>query len=182
MARSAVAPGPKSLSERGDPLIRRAELVISYVLRGGVMLSAAFITLGVIMAFHNYLTQPSRQLVNTNAFPYTIGSVLHGVLIGDAQAIIMLGLLLLLATPVVRVAVSIIAFGLERDWRYVDHEPRLAHSHCELSAWARRAHRLNTSSRDKTSATSRWSSWLPLALDWLARLSVWAVASSSCPS
>ena len=30
-----------------------------------------------------------------------------------------LGLMLLVATPVLRVAVSVIAFGLERDMRYV---------------------------------------------------------------
>ena len=122
MARSAVAPGPKSLSERGDPLIRRAELVISYVLRGGVMLSAAFITLGVIMAFHDTAhtaLAPIGEYGCLSLYDWQCVQGLHGVLIGDAQAIIMLGLLLLLATPVVRVAVSIIAFGLERDWRYV---------------------------------------------------------------
>jgi uncharacterized membrane protein len=38
---------------------------------------------------------------------------------GNPQAVVVLGLLVLLVTPVVRVAVSIIAFLLERDWRYV---------------------------------------------------------------
>ena len=35
------------------------------------------------------------------------------------RALIQLGLLVLIAVPVVRVAVSIVAFALERDWLYV---------------------------------------------------------------
>jgi uncharacterized membrane protein len=35
------------------------------------------------------------------------------------QAVITLGLLLLIATPVLRVAVSVVAFALEHDRRYV---------------------------------------------------------------
>src|SRR5262249_52614837 len=38
---------------------------------------------------------------------------------GDDRAIIQLGLLLLIATPVARVLFSVFAFALERDWTYV---------------------------------------------------------------
>jgi len=37
----------------------------------------------------------------------------------DPAAIISLGLLLMILTPVTRVAVSIYAFSRERDWKYV---------------------------------------------------------------
>ena len=37
----------------------------------------------------------------------------------SGRGIIQLGLLLLIATPVMRVAVSLAAFLLERDWTYV---------------------------------------------------------------
>jgi uncharacterized membrane protein len=37
---------------------------------------------------------------------------------GDPLAIIALGLLILLATPFARVAISILTFALERDWTF----------------------------------------------------------------
>lgn len=99
-------------------LIRQAELVISYVLRGGVLVSAAIILAGVIAFYRDYLTTPERA-PSVTAFPHTLPDVAAGLAHGDPLAIIALGLLVLLITPVVRVAVSIIAFALERDWRYV---------------------------------------------------------------
>jgi uncharacterized membrane protein len=52
-------------------------------------------------------------------FPHTPIEVWTGLLALQPQAIIVLGLMLLIATPVLRVAVSVIAFGLEHDMRYV---------------------------------------------------------------
>lgn len=100
-----------------ERLVRQAELVISHVLRGGVLLSAAITLLGVLLFYLRF--GPTGGHEAGAAFPHTLGGVMSGLAHGDALAIIMLGLLVLLATPVVRVAVSIIAFGLERDWRYV---------------------------------------------------------------
>lgn len=99
-------------------LIRQAELVISYVLRGGVLISAAIIVVGVIAFYREYLTTPGRA-PSITAFPHTLPAVATGLAHGDPLAIIVLGLLVLLITPVARVAVSIIAFAVERDWRYV---------------------------------------------------------------
>jgi uncharacterized membrane protein len=46
-------------------------------------------------------------------------AILHGALGMSGRAIIQLGLLLLIATPVARVLFSAIAFALERDYLYV---------------------------------------------------------------
>lgn len=100
-----------------DALVRRAEVVISNVLRGGVLISAITITAGVLL-FYIRSAQTAQGLLD-HPFPHTLAAVLSGLALGDPIAIIALGLLLLLATPVVRVAVSIFAFALERDWRYV---------------------------------------------------------------
>ncbi len=100
-----------------DKLIRQAELVISNVLRGGVLLSGAIILIGVILFYIRYFSAGSGN--NAAAFPHSLGAVGQGLARGDPLAIIALGLLVLLITPVLRVAVSIVAFGLERDWRYV---------------------------------------------------------------
>ncbi|MGH2505409.1 MAG: DUF1634 domain-containing protein, partial [Ktedonobacterales bacterium] len=95
-------------------LVRQAELLISNVLRGGVLLSAAVILVGVILHY-------ARPAATAGAlgYPHQLGDVIPAVLAGNAQAIITLGLLILLATPVLRVAVSIGAFALEHDWLYV---------------------------------------------------------------
>jgi uncharacterized protein len=96
-------------------LVRQAELLISNVLRGGVLLSAAVILVGVIL----YYVRPTAVATGALGYPHQLGDVIPAVLAGNAQAIITLGLLILLATPVLRVAVSIGAFALERDWLYV---------------------------------------------------------------
>jgi uncharacterized membrane protein len=90
-----------------DSLVHRTELIISSVLRGGVLLSAAVIAFGVLLFY----------LRGSPVFIYP--SVWYGLAHGDPRAIVALGLVLLLATPVVRVAVSIIAFAVSRDRLYV---------------------------------------------------------------
>jgi uncharacterized membrane protein len=49
----------------------------------------------------------------------TVGGVIAGVARGDSASIIQLGVLLLIATPVARVFISVIGFARERDWMYV---------------------------------------------------------------
>lgn len=105
-------------AHENESRMRQAELVISHVLRGGVLLSAGIILVGVVAFYHGYLTVKGSR-VSFGAFPHTLTGVVAGVAHGDPLAIILLGLLVLLATPVVRVAVSIIAFALDRDWQYV---------------------------------------------------------------
>lgn len=117
-AEQSIAAAPVS-AETSDPdaIVRHAEVVISAVLRGGVLLSAAIIAAGVAL-FYFRSAQSANGLAD-RPFPHSLALVVSGLLQGNPIAIIALGLLLLLATPVVRVAVSIFAFALERDWRYV---------------------------------------------------------------
>jgi len=90
--------------------------VIGWVLQIGVLLSAVIIMLGMLLL----PTRPGglslHRLLN---FPQTLSQIGAGLLILRPQAIIALGLLVLIATPVVRVAVSIVAFALEQDRKYV---------------------------------------------------------------
>ncbi len=98
-----------------DSVIRKTELIISGVLRGGVLLSVAVILGGIgyffALRFAGLLPHP--------AFPDTLQAVVAGLLHGDPLAIVVAGLLILLATPVMRVAVSIAAFAIEEDRTYV---------------------------------------------------------------
>jgi len=101
------------------------ELVISGILRGGVIASLATILVGLVVMFvhhPDYLKSSadlSRLTKSGAAFPHTVPDVGAGLLAGRGQAIVTLGLLLLIATPILRVAVSIIVFVLQRDWVFV---------------------------------------------------------------
>ncbi len=98
-----------------DSIIRKTELIISGVLRGGVLLSVAIILTGISWFFVQHYT---GTLANPT-FPDTLPAVIKGVVAADPLAVAVLGLLVLLATPVLRVAVSIVAFAIEQDRTYV---------------------------------------------------------------
>ncbi len=103
------------LPSEDDSLIRKTELVISAVLRGGVLLSVAVILGGIISL---YALKFTGNLHNST-YPDTLRGLFSGLTRGDPLSIIVLGLMILLATPVARVAVSIAAFAIEEDRTYV---------------------------------------------------------------
>lgn len=49
----------------------------------------------------------------------TLGGILSGAFAGDGKGLIQFGLLILLATPIARVILSLIVFGIQRDRLYV---------------------------------------------------------------
>ncbi len=90
--------------------------IIGSVLQGGVILSATVILIGILLeAFQPNKFAPQKL----QSFPQTFSQVGAGLLVFRPQAVITLGLLLLIATPVVRVAVSILVFLFEHDRRFV---------------------------------------------------------------
>ena len=60
-----------------------------------------------------------QQVRGPGYFPSSPAAVLGGALAGKPYAIIGLGVLLLIATPVIRVALSVFFFLKRRDWLYV---------------------------------------------------------------
>ena len=105
--------------------VRQVELLISALLRIGVSVSLSIVVLGTIFTFVHH-----RQYLSSHAalpdvtgeaakFPHTVGQVLRGAKELQGRSIVLLGLLLLIATPVMRVAVSILAFVYEHDRTYV---------------------------------------------------------------
>lgn len=107
---------PKDLNRVELPGHVQMSNVIGGILLSGVLISSAVIIIGLIMIpFHP--GGLSTQRVET--FPHTFATVWKGLLALQPQAVIVFGLLLLIATPVVRVAASVVAFGLEHDRRFV---------------------------------------------------------------
>ncbi len=109
------------MSDAQDRQLERVERVISVLLRVGVVVSLLVVVAGTVVSFvHHpaylysatdlgYLTKPG------GAVPRTLGDVAAGVRAGRGQAIVVAGLLLLVATPVLRVAVAVVAFLLQKD-------------------------------------------------------------------
>jgi uncharacterized membrane protein len=98
------------------------------LLRWGVTLSFVIIAIGIVaVVFTGQTGYDQIRLDDVNGivqyhlkpgFPDTLGDVFAGLGKSKPYAIIVLGLLVLITIPVLRVAVSIIAFARERDWLY----------------------------------------------------------------
>ena len=115
-ADSRIPSATKQSFQAKPPASEKTNAIIGWILQCGVILSAAVILFGLILfPFHPGGFSTTRLL----SFPQTLGEVWAGLLILRPQAVITLGLLLLIATPVVRVAVAVVAFALEGDRRYV---------------------------------------------------------------
>ena len=99
----------------------RVERIIATLLRAGVLLAAAMIVAGGAV----YLWRHGREHPGLATFHDVPGQLKHpasiarGALEGGGRPLIQLGLLLLIATPVARVAFSVFAFVQQRDWTYV---------------------------------------------------------------
>lgn len=108
-----------------DRKVRQTELAISVLLRVGVVVSILIIITGTVITFINhpdYLTSAAAfdTVTGTGAtFPTSPADIAHGLLDLQGRAIVMIGLYLLILTPVMRVGVSIIAFAHERDRAFV---------------------------------------------------------------
>lgn len=100
----------------------RSEIAISYVLRIGVICSLLLIAVGLAMSFaqhHGWMNAPSELPALVKAgradVPSHWSDVTRGISHGDGQSVVMLGLLVLISTPVFRVAISIAVFAFQRD-------------------------------------------------------------------
>jgi uncharacterized membrane protein len=110
---------------KNENTITKTELIISNLLRTGVVLSLLTVFVGVILMFAHhpdYLrsgTGLKRLTTPGAAFPTTVAELGRGLAAFQGRAVVALGLLFLIATPIFRVAVSIVAFAIERDRTYV---------------------------------------------------------------
>ena len=97
------------------------ERTIGHLLRFGVILSSAIVLLGAICFLHRHSQEPASFHTFQAAAPLyrTIAGAASAAAHFDCRAVIQLGLLFLIATPIARVAFSLVAFGVERDWIYV---------------------------------------------------------------
>lgn len=107
------------------------ETVLSLVLRWGVILSGIVILLGLVLMLltgHSgygagfeieKILQYNESSVSLRFYPTDIQTIFSGLLTLKPFAVIDFGLLMLIATPIMRVVTTIILFSIERDPKYV---------------------------------------------------------------
>jgi uncharacterized membrane protein len=100
---------------------KRMDEVIGQLLRTGVLLAAAIVIVGAGV----YLSRHHVPVTNYRVFQgqpeelRSVRGIVHGAVHFHGRGLIQFGLLILIATPVARVAFSLFAFLHRRDWTYV---------------------------------------------------------------
>ncbi|HZI15018.1 MAG TPA: DUF1634 domain-containing protein [Myxococcus sp.] len=100
------------------------ELLISDLLRYGVLASMALVTLGTVITFlrhPDYLvsTEALERLTAPHPVPHGLRDVVAGALAARGPSFVMAGLLVMMAVPVMRVALSLLIFRQQKDRLYV---------------------------------------------------------------
>jgi uncharacterized membrane protein len=100
---------------------QQLDQVVGGLLRAGVLTAAAVVAVGAVL----YLVQAGQGHPDYASFKgeppglETIPAIAAGAMELQGKAVIQLGLLLLIATPVARVALLLVAFAVQRDRLYV---------------------------------------------------------------
>ena len=100
---------------------QRIENILGNLLRAGVLLSALVVLIGGVIDLrrHGHSPMDFRVFRGEPADLRDVRGIIRDTLALQGRGIIQFGLLLLIATPVARVAFSIFAFAKERDRMYV---------------------------------------------------------------
>ncbi|MGC1299133.1 MAG: DUF1634 domain-containing protein [Alloacidobacterium sp.] len=100
---------------------QKMEIAIGHLLRTGVFIAAAVVLIGGLL----YLNQTRGPRPDYATFHGEVAAlrspagIVKNISTGNSGAIIQLGLLLLIATPIARVAFAAFGFFAEKDWLYV---------------------------------------------------------------
>lgn len=100
---------------------KEIEVILGNLLRIGVVVSGSVVALGAaIYLLRHGFEMPTYHMFNPAASGFSnFGDLFKGLIAFESVAIIELGILLLIATPVLRVLFSVFAFAYEKDYMYV---------------------------------------------------------------
>ena len=94
--------------------------IIGWVLRAGVIISISIVFFGGVLYIyrHGHATADYHIFKGVPNFVHNASGILNGIVTFRGRAIIQAGIILLIATPVIRVVFSAIGFILEKDHLY----------------------------------------------------------------
>lgn len=97
------------------------EIFLGRLLRTGVVIAALIVLAGGVwfLAQAHGARQDYRTFRGVPAELSQAPAIFHGAVEWQPLAVMQLGILVLIATPVARVLFSMLGFALERDWMYV---------------------------------------------------------------
>jgi len=100
---------------------KNIEIIMSNLLRVGVILAASFVLLGgILYLIHNGYSLPNYKTFKGEPSSLkNIPEIFKNLFSFNTGAIIQFGLILLIATPVARVTFSVFAFLYEKDYMYI---------------------------------------------------------------
>lgn len=103
------------------PSDHAVEQLVGRLLQIGVAIAAAVVLAGgaMLLARHGHEVPVYTPFRGEPEGVRTLGGIIRGARALDARAVIQLGLVLLIATPILRVAFTWVAFLLQRDRLYV---------------------------------------------------------------
>ena len=109
------------MAEHGQWTDQRVEIIIGVMLRAGVLIAAAVVFAGAVCYLARYGHSPTdyRVFHGEPADLRSVTQIVHHAFSLRCRGIIQLGLVLLILTPIARVAFSVVAFCLEEDRMYV---------------------------------------------------------------
>jgi uncharacterized membrane protein len=99
----------------------KVEQIVGNLLRIGVLAAAGVVLVGGLLYLYRFgYSQPNLTIFRSEpANLRSVSGIVERSLTWSSRGLIQLGLLLLIATPVARVAFSLVAFILERDRIYI---------------------------------------------------------------
>lgn len=94
--------------------------IIGWILRVGVISSMLIVFIGgcLYLYRHGHEQVHYTHFIGVPGFVHSASGIIHGIFTWRGRAIIQAGIILLIATPVVRIIFSAIGFMLEKDWLY----------------------------------------------------------------
>ena len=110
--------GPERAVPASDP---RLQQLVGNLLRFGVLLAAAVVLAGGIafLARHGAAVPDYRVFHGQPEGLRSLVGIVRSALALDERGVVQLGLVLLVATPIARVAIAGVVFAIERDRSYV---------------------------------------------------------------
>jgi uncharacterized membrane protein len=108
------------MASRGKFKDTDMQALIGWILRSGVAISMAIVVIGGLLFLyrHGHSVPDFRTFKGVPDFISSPEGIFEGVIHLKGQAIIQLGIVLLIATPVLRVIFAGIGFLLEKDYLY----------------------------------------------------------------
>lgn len=97
------------------------QAIIGWVLRAGVFVSMLVVFIGGVIYLYRHSAEhiDYHEFKGVPDFVHTLPGIFQGILDGRGRAIIQAGIILLIATPVLRIVFSAVGFMIEKDYLYV---------------------------------------------------------------